>query len=127
VAEFSPKYDQTVDYLVKDTEALLCLFGFPAAHCKAYTHEQPDRIELRDGAIASACHPGALATEPRRLTMAFKLLTMAQQRWRTLNGAHWLPLVRAGGHFVDGVYDERRDSEEEKGSRLTRSPPIHNF
>jgi hypothetical protein len=28
--------------------------------------------------------------------MAFKLLDMAQQRWRRLDGAHLLPLVRAG-------------------------------
>jgi hypothetical protein len=30
------------------------------------------------------------------LLMAFKLLDMAQQRWRRLDGAHLLPLVRAG-------------------------------
>jgi hypothetical protein len=28
---------------------------------------------------------------------------MAQQRWRRLDGAHLLPLVRAGVKFVDGV------------------------
>jgi hypothetical protein len=28
--------------------------------------------------------------------MAFKLLDMTQQRWRRLDGAHLLPLVRAG-------------------------------
>ena len=35
--------------------------------------------------------------------MAFKLLDMAQQRWRRLDGAHLLPLVRAGVKFIDGV------------------------
>ena len=35
--------------------------------------------------------------------MAFKLLDMVQQRWRRLDGAHLLPLVRAGVKFVDGV------------------------
>jgi hypothetical protein len=35
--------------------------------------------------------------------MAFKLLDMAQQRWRRLDGAHLLPLVHAGVKFVDGV------------------------
>ena len=28
--------------------------------------------------------------------MAYKLLDMAQARWRRLDGAHLLPLVRAG-------------------------------
>ncbi len=35
--------------------------------------------------------------------MAYKLLEMAQGRWRRLDGAHLLPLVRAGVTFVDGV------------------------
>jgi hypothetical protein len=34
---------------------------------------------------------------------AYKLLDMAQARWRRLDGAHLLPLVRSGITFVDGV------------------------
>ena len=37
------------------------------------------------------------------LLMAYKLLDMAQARWRRLDGAHLLPLVRAGITFMDGV------------------------
>ena len=37
------------------------------------------------------------------LLMAYKLLDMAQARWRRLDGAHLLPLVRDGAVFVDGV------------------------
>ena len=40
------------------------------------------------------------------LLMAYKLLDMAQARWRRLDGAHVLPLVRAGIIFVDGVRQE---------------------
>jgi transposase-like protein len=40
------------------------------------------------------------------LQMAYKLLDMAQARWRRLDGAHLLPLVRAGIGFVDGVQQE---------------------
>ncbi|MEO6028613.1 MAG: hypothetical protein ABIR79_17235 [Candidatus Binatia bacterium] len=35
--------------------------------------------------------------------MAYKLLAMAQARWRRLDRAHLLPLVRDGVAFVDGV------------------------
>jgi hypothetical protein len=35
--------------------------------------------------------------------MAYKLLDMAQARWRRLDGAHLLPLVRMGIRFSDGV------------------------
>jgi hypothetical protein len=39
--------------------------------------------------------------------MAFKLLDMAQLRWRRLNGSELLPLFRVGVPFVDGVQQER--------------------
>jgi hypothetical protein len=34
-------------------------------------------------------------------------LDMTQQRWRRLDGAHLLPLVRAGVKFVDGTRENR--------------------
>jgi hypothetical protein len=37
------------------------------------------------------------------LLMAFKLLAMAEKRWRRVNGAELIPLVRAGLVFRDGV------------------------
>jgi hypothetical protein len=39
--------------------------------------------------------------------MAFKLLDMVQLHWRRLDGAHLLPLVRAGAKFIDGVQHDR--------------------
>jgi hypothetical protein len=39
----------------------------------------------------------------KALLMAYKLLDMAQGRWRRLDGAQLLPLVRAGIVFVDGA------------------------
>ena len=47
------------------------------------------------------------------LLMANKLLDMAQRRWRRLNGAHLLPLVRAGVPFGDGVPEEHCHTESE--------------
>ena len=46
--------------------------------------------------------------------MAYKLLEMAQQRWRRLNSAHLLSLVRAGVWFVDGVQHERDKESTEQ-------------
>jgi hypothetical protein len=40
--------------------------------------------------------------------MAYKLLDMAQARWRRLDGTHLLPLVRAGITFVDGAQQTTR-------------------
>jgi transposase-like protein len=44
------------------------------------------------------------------LLMAFKLLLMAQERWRRINAAHLVPLVHAGVGFIDGAQAERRSA-----------------
>jgi hypothetical protein len=41
--------------------------------------------------------------------MAYKLLTAAQARWRSVNAPHLVALVRAGATFVDGLVIERKD------------------
>ena len=46
----------------------------------------------------------------KALMMAFKLLAMAEERWRKVNGSELLPLVRAGVRFVDGVQDNAKNS-----------------
>ena len=46
------------------------------------------------------------------LLMAYKLVAMAQRRWRRLNGAHLLPLVWAGVVFVDGVIQTETERKE---------------
>jgi len=43
--------------------------------------------------------------------MAYKLLEMAQARWRRLAGAHLLPRMRGGPIFVDGVEQEGKVSK----------------
>ncbi len=44
------------------------------------------------------------------LLMAFKLLLMAQERWRRINAAHLMPPVRAGVGFTNGAQPERRSA-----------------
>ena len=49
-----------------------------------------------------------------RLMMVFKLLDMAQQRWRRINAPNLLPLVRAGVKFSDGLQAEHVNQVERK-------------
>ena len=49
----------------------------------------------------------------KALMMAFKLLEMAEERWRKVNGSELLPLVRASVRFVDGVQEKRKTAAEE--------------
>ncbi|GAA4836117.1 hypothetical protein GCM10023235_08710 [Kitasatospora terrestris] len=43
------------------------------------------------------------------LATVFKLVESAQARWRAVNGAHLVPLVRAGAHFSKGRLVEREE------------------
>jgi putative transposase len=43
------------------------------------------------------------------VAMAFKLIESAQGRWRAVNAAHMVALVRAGATFVNGKLVEQPD------------------
>jgi hypothetical protein len=43
--------------------------------------------------------------------MAFKLLDMAQQRWRKINAPHLAALVAAGAQFIDGVQQVNKQKD----------------
>jgi hypothetical protein len=44
--------------------------------------------------------------------MAFKLIEVAQDCWRAVNGPHLVALVRAGATFRDGVLVERAEQPQ---------------
>jgi hypothetical protein len=52
---------------------------------------------------------GAVSRQ-KGLLMAFKLLLMAQERWRRINATHLIPLVRARVGFIDGAQADRRSA-----------------
>ena len=113
VATYEAKYPKATTCLAADREALLTFFAYPAEH---WVHlrttnviESPfATVRLRQRVTKGA---GSRTKGP---LMAYKLLDMAQGRWRRLNGAHLLPLVRAGVVFVDGVQQERSNEGDRK-------------
>ncbi len=113
VAKYQAKYPKAVASLQRDDEHLLTFFDFPAQHWKhlrtSNVIESPfATVRLRQRVTKG---PGS---RNKGLTMAFKLLEMAQKRWRRLNGAAVLPLVREGATFVDGVRAERENNPQEE-------------
>lgn len=112
-ATFQAKYPKAVASLLRDQELLLTFFDFPAQHWKhlrtSNIVESPfATVRLRQRVTKG---PGS---RNKGLTMAFKLLEMAQKRWRRLNGAGLLPVVREGATFVDGVRVERETNPQEE-------------
>jgi putative transposase len=105
---YGAKYPKATEKLLKDREVLLTHFAYPAEHW----------LHLRTtNAIESTFATVRLRTNKTKgagsrsagLAMAYKLLEAAQARWRCVNGAHLVALVRAGATFVDGVKVERED------------------
>ena len=109
-AEFGRKHHRAVDCLEKDRDALLAFFDFPAEHWLHLRTTNPVESAFATVRLRQRVTKGA-GSRTKGLAMAFKLLLMAQERWRRLNGAELLPLVRAGVKFTDGTQEERDEEE----------------
>jgi putative transposase len=108
VAEYEPKYPKAVASLTRDQDKLLTLYDFPAEHWIHLRTTNPVESPFSTVRLRQRVTKGA-GSRTKGLVMAFKLLEMAEQRWRKLNAPHVLPLVRADVKFVDGVQQERAD------------------
>jgi putative transposase len=106
--EYEAKYPKAVASLRKDKDQLLTFFDLPAEHWQHLRTTNVIESPFATVRLRQRVTKGA-GSRIKALVMAYKLLDMAQQRWRRLNAPHLLPLVRAGVLFVDGVQQEREE------------------
>jgi putative transposase len=106
--EYEAKYPKAVASLRKDQDQLLTFFDLPAEHWQHLRTTNVIESPFATVRLRQRVTKGA-GSRIKALVMAYKLLDMAQQRWRRLNAPHLLPLVRAGVLFVDGVQQEREE------------------
>lgn len=111
--EYGVKYPKAIGALQRNQDALLTFFDFPAEHWIHIRTSNPIESAFSTVRLRQRITKGA-GSRSRGLTMAFKLLEMAQQRWRRLNGSELLPLVRAGVTFRNGTQVEREDQTTEE-------------
>jgi transposase-like protein len=114
VADYEAKYPKATACVQKDRSALLTFFDFPAEHWKHLRTTNVIESPFATVRLRTRVTKGA-GSRHKALIMAFKLLNMAQGRWRRLDGHEKLPLVRGGVTFVDGIQLERNqenDAEE---------------
>ena len=104
--EYGDKYPKAVTSLRRDQAQLLTYFDFPAAHWQHIRSTNPIESAFATVRLRQRVTKGA-GSRTKGLTMAFKLLRMAEQRWRRINAPHLVPLVRAGVAFRDGLAVER--------------------
>src|SRR4051794_38661114 len=101
VETWGVKYDKAVECLVKDRDALLAFYDFPAEHWK---HLRTTNVI--ESSFATVRHrtvrsKGCLSNKTA-LAMIFKLAE-AEKSWRRLDGHNLLPKVILGEKFFDGI------------------------
>ena len=109
--EYLAKYPKAVNCLAKDTNQLLTLFDFPAEHWVHLRTTNPIESSFATVKARTKVTKGAGSREAA-LTMAFKLLTEAEKRWRRITGAHLVAKVLEGVEFKDGIEQAEVQIEE---------------
>jgi putative transposase len=102
VATYEAKYSKATDCLRKDREELLVFYDFPALHWIHLRTTNPIESTFATVRLRTSKTKGS-GSRSACLTMVFKLMEVASESWRLLNGSPLLSKVIAGVRFVDGV------------------------
>ena len=102
VETYGVKYDKAVAKLVKDREALLTFYDYPAEHWKHIRTSNPIESTFATVRHRTKRTKGCLSRRTG-LAMAFKLMMSAQNKWRKLDGQNRLPEIIQGVEFRDGL------------------------
>jgi transposase-like protein len=102
VDKYRAKYGRAVECLVKDSEALLAFYDFPAEHWDHLRTTNPIESVFATVRHRTVRTKGSLSPTTARL-MVFKLVIAASKTWRRLKGTNQLPKLIAGVRFNDGI------------------------
>lgn len=98
---FANKYPKAVATLIKDQEQMFTFFNYPAAHWIHLRTTNAIESTFSTVKVRTRVTKGA-GSRKAGLAMAFKLLMMAEKRWRKVNSPHLVAVVQAGVRFPDG-------------------------
>lgn len=106
------KYPKAVDCLAKDWKELTTFFKYPAAHWQHLRTTNPIEssfatVKLRTKVTKGAGSPKAAAT------MAFKLLSECQKKWRRVNEPGEIKNLLQGLEYRDGIVVPRPSTHQE--------------
>jgi transposase-like protein len=102
VEKYAAKYEKAVTCLIKDRDALLTFYDFPAEHWDHLRTSNPIESVFATVRHRTVRTKGALSQDTARL-MVFKLVLAAARTWRRLKGENQLPKVVQGVRFRNGV------------------------
>jgi transposase-like protein len=110
---FGAKYPKAAAKVVDDREQLLAFYDFPGEHWVHLKTSNPIESTFATVRLRTRVTKGP-GSRAAGLAMVFKLIEAAQERWRYVNGAHLVALVRAGAKFEKGVLVERPEQADTK-------------
>jgi transposase-like protein len=102
IETYGVKWDKAVAKLVKDRDALLTFYDYPAEHWKHIRTSNPIESTFATVRHRTKRTKGCLSRKTG-LAMAFKLMMSAQKKWRKLDGQNRLPEIIQGIEFRDGI------------------------
>ncbi|CAH2606391.1 transposase (plasmid) [Rhodovastum atsumiense] len=100
--KYAAKYAKAVACLLKDRDALLTFYDFPAEHWDHLRTSNPIESVFATVRLRTVRTKGALSQDTARL-MVFKLVMTAAKTWRRLKGENQLPKVVRGVRFRNGL------------------------
>ena len=100
--KYRTKYAKAVSCLIKDRDALLTFYDFPAEHWDHLRTSNPIESVFATVRHRTVRTKGALSQDTARL-MVFNLVMAAAKTWRRLKGENQLPKVVQGVTFRNGV------------------------
>ena len=100
--KYAAKYEKAVTCLLKDRNALLTFYDFPAEHWDHLRTSNPIESVFATVRHRTVRVKGALSQDTAKL-MVFKLIMAAARTWRKLKGENQLPKVIQGVKFRDGI------------------------
>ena len=102
VETYQVKYDKAAGCLIKDRDALLTFYDFPAEHWKHLRTTNPIESTFATVRHRTIRSKGCLSNKTA-LAMVFKLVEGAQKSWRRIDGHNQLPKLIQGVKFTDGI------------------------
>lgn len=103
---YGAKYPKVEQCLVKDRDALLTFYDFPAEHWRHIRTTNPIESTFATVRLRTAKVRGCFSVNTV-ITMAFKLCQCAEERWIRLHRPERLAEVIRGVKFVNGIKEKR--------------------
>ncbi len=113
VSAYQAKYPKAVDKLIKDKDALLAFYDFPAEHWVHIRTSNP--IESTFATVRHrTTRTKNCVSRSTFLGLAFKLVREAEKSWRRIRGVDRIPELMGGTVFQDGLPVNEKEQQQQR-------------